>query len=103
MTEEQRQLAMDFQTVFDSEPGKRVLNHIKMLSGYDEGIDPSKVSVGMVMFFLGGREMYLAIKEQMDADTSELEQQQEAETDAGKNIEGQQQEVAESEVTDAGG
>jgi hypothetical protein len=95
MTEEQRQLAIDFQNTFGSEHGKRTLNHIKILSGYDEGIDPKTVSAGMVMYFLGGREMYLMIKEQMDADTSELAQQSVAVTDEGVNKEGQQQEVAE--------
>lgn len=95
MTEEQRQLAIDFQNVFDTESGKRVLNHIKILSGYDEGIDPKKVSAGMVMYFLGGREMYLMIKEQMDADTSKPVQQQEAVTESGENVKGRQQEIAE--------
>ncbi len=61
---------MDVQETFSTPSGKRTLEWLKGLSGYDEGIDPTKENVGMVMFFLGGREMFLIIKEELDKDTS---------------------------------
>lgn len=97
MTEEQRQLAMDIQNTFSTVPGKRTLEWIKMLSGYDEGINPAIVSPGQVMFFLGGREMFLAIDEKMQVDTTQPVQQEVAQSGAGVNKEGQQQEVADSD------
>lgn len=94
MTEEQRQLAMDIQNTFGTVPGKRTLEWIKMLSGYNEGINPGKVGPGDVMFFLGGREMYLVIREQMVVDTTLPVQQAEADPNAVVNKEGRQQETA---------
>ena len=94
MTEEQRQLAMDIQNTFGAVPGKRTLKWIKMLSGYDEGINPAIVSPGQVMFFLGGREMFLVINEQMQVDTTQPVQQPTADTEAVENKEGSQQQTA---------
>lgn len=94
MTEEQRQHAMDIQNTFSTVPGKRTLQWLKILSGYDEGINPAIVSPGQVMFFLGGREMFLVINEQMKMDTTQSVQQPTADTEAAENKEGNQQQTA---------
>lgn len=94
MTEEQRQLCMDFQTIFDSEPGKRALKVLVDFSTYEQRYNPN-VHPSVTWCDLGKREMYLFIKDKIEADTSEPAQQQEAVTEAGENVKGRQQEIAE--------
>lgn len=93
MTEEQRQLCMDFQTIFDSEPGKRALKALVDFSTYEQRYNPN-VHPSVTWCDLGKREMYLFIKDKIEADTSEPAQQSVAATDEGVNKEGRQQEVA---------
>lgn len=95
MTEEQRQLAIDYQTTFDTPHGRRVKDDLMKLSGYNEGVDPSSVNAGMVMFLLGGREMYLYIKERCEENTAAPVQQEAAKVNAAVNQENVQQETAE--------
>lgn len=101
MTEKQRQLCMDFQTTFDHPAGKRTLQAILDFSTYDQRYNPN-VHPSVTWCDLGKREMYFFVKDKIEADTSEPEQQQEASVEAGENKEGRQQEKAESEATDAG-
>ncbi len=98
MTEEQRQLCMDFQATFDSPPGKRVYAAIKEFSTYEQRYSPN-VHPSVTWCDLGKREMYLFIKDKIKADTSEPEQQQQAEGESGVNQENQQQAEA---IQDAG-
>lgn len=83
MTPEQKQVVIDYQTTFDSEFGRRVYKDLKKWSGYDDRILPNGEMTG---FELGRRDMFLHIKDKMDADLN-------------KEV----QETAESEVEDAGG
>ena len=94
MTEEQRQLAMDVQNTFGTVAGKRTLKWLMEKSGYEDKIEASQVSAGMVMFFLGGRQMYIIIKDEMDRDTAAPLQQDVAKVNAAVNQENVQQETA---------
>lgn len=94
MTEEQRQLAMDFQMTFDTPHGKRVLGAMKKWSGYEDRIIPVQGFPEFLPFELGKREFYLYIKDKMDADISEPEHQVEAVGEAAENKKGQRQETA---------
>ena len=96
MTEEQRQLCIDFQTLFDTEQGKRVLGALVEFSTYEQRYTPG-VHPSVTWSDLGKREFFLFIKDKLEADTSELAQQSVAITDEGVNKEGQQQEKAEDE------
>lgn len=98
MTEEQRQLCMDFQAVFDTPIGKRVYAAIKEFSTYDQRYSPS-VHPSVTWCDLGMRNMFLFIKDKVEADTSQPEQQQKAEGKSGINKENRQQTEA---VQDAG-
>jgi hypothetical protein len=93
MTEEQRQLAMDFQSTFDTPHGKRTLAAIRSFSGFDDRILPTGNS-DFAIFDLGKRELFLYILDKVNADTSEPEQQVAAQTDDGHNVQGRRQEVA---------
>ncbi len=94
MTEEQRQLAMDIQNTFSTVPGKRTLKWLKELCGYDDSIDPWTATPGTMMYFLGGREIYIRADKEMNVDTTQPVQQPKADTKAAENKEGNQQQTA---------
>lgn len=100
MTEEQRQIAMDFQNLFASDLGKRVLFHIKNYSGYEKSIDARNETQGTILTWIGNREMYLFIQDQMEADTTLPEHQVKASGIPGVNEKGQQPTQAETELSD---
>jgi len=72
MTDEQRQVVIDYQTVFDSEFGRRVYEDLKKWSGYNDRIVPNGEMTG---FELGRRDMFMHIKDKMDADLNEKVQE----------------------------
>ena len=92
MTDEQRQLAMDFQATFDTPHGKRTYDAIMRQSGYKERILPGHAQV--MGFDLGKRDLFLYILDKVEADTSQPAQQAVAQTDDGHNVKGQPQEQA---------
>lgn len=67
MDDEQKQLVLDYQITFDSEHGKRVLDDLQKWSGYNDRIIPAGVP-DMTAFDLGRRDMFLHIKDKIDAE-----------------------------------
>lgn len=94
MTEEQRQICIDFQTTFGSPHGKRTLKVLLDESTYEQRYLPS-VHPSVTWEDLGKRNMYLFIKDKMDANTAAALQQDAAKVNAAVNQEGVQQETAE--------
>lgn len=88
MEDNQKQLVLDYKMTFDSEHGRRVLNDLQKWSGFNDRIIPAGVP-DVTAFDLGRRDMFLYIKDKIDADLDK-EVQETAET-------------AESEVEDASG
>lgn len=80
MTDEQKQLVIDYQTVFDTEFGKRVYEDLTKWSGYNDRIIPQGVP-DMTAFELGRRDMFLHIKDKLDANPDD-EVQTESESEA---------------------
>ena len=80
-----KQLILDYQIVFSSEYGERVLSDLRKWSGYEDRIIPIGIDglVGAVSD-LGRRDMFLHIKDKIDA-----------------NLDKERQETAESEAKDA--
>lgn len=78
-----KQLILDYQTVFGSEYGERVLADLSKWSGYEDRIIPQGIP-DITAFDLGRRDMFLHIKDKIDAD-----------------LDKEVQETAESEVEDA--
>jgi len=77
MTDEQKQLLIDYQTTFGSDSGKRVRDDIRKWSGYDDRIIPNGELTG---FELGRRDMFIYIKDKMETDP-DSETQTEAESE----------------------
>lgn len=84
MTPEQKQIILDYQMTFDTDHGRRVKDDLQKWSGFDDRIVPQGIP-DITAFELGRRDMFLHIKDKMDADLNE-----------------EVQETAESEVEDAG-
>lgn len=78
MTDEQRQLLIDYQTTFGSDSGRRVYDDIMKWSGYNDRIIPCGEITG---FNLGRRDMFLHIKDKMETEP-DAETQTEAESEA---------------------
>ena len=93
MTEEQRQICSDFQATFGSPHGMRTLKILLDESTYEQRYLPS-VHPSVTWCDLGKREMYLFIKDKMDADTAAPVQQEVAKVNAAVNQENVQQETA---------
>lgn len=72
MTDKQRQIVLDYQMTFGSDHGRRVYEDLKKWSGYDDRIIPQGE---MTAFELGRRDMFLHIKDKMDADLNEKVQE----------------------------
>lgn len=80
MDDNQKQLVLDYKMTFDSEHGKRVFNDLQKWSGYNDRIVPQGVP-DMTAFELGRRDMFLHIKDKIDANPDE-EVQEVAENEA---------------------
>lgn len=83
MTPEQKQIIIDYQITFDTDHGRRVKDDLQKWSGFDDRIIPAGVP-DVTGFELGKRDMFLHIKDKIDADLDE-----------------ERQEIAESEDEDA--
>lgn len=91
LTQIQKQLIEDCQITFATPHGKRVYEAIRKWSGYEDRIVPTGTP-GIVEFELGKRELFLYIKDKVEADLNRLmEDDQVARTTPGPNVEGQQQ------------
>lgn len=80
MDAEIKQLVIDYQTVFGSEYGKRVYADLRKWSGYEDRIVPQGTPE-LTAFDLGRRDMFLHIKDKIDADLDK-EVQETAESEA---------------------
>jgi len=80
MTDEQKQIIIDYQTVFDSDGGRRVLENLRKWSGFDNRIIPQGVPE-VTAFALGRRDMFLHIIDKIEADPNK-DRQTEAEMEA---------------------
>lgn len=66
LTDKQKQRIIDYQTTFNSEQGKCVLKDLRRESGYEDKIVPQGVP-DVTAYALGARDMFLYIKDKMDA------------------------------------
>lgn len=80
MTDEEKQLVIDYQTVFDSEYGRRVYANLMKWSGFNDRIIPQGVP-DITAFELGRRDMFLHIKDKIETNLDE-ERQEMAESEA---------------------
>lgn len=80
MTDEQKQLLIDYQITFGSDSGKRVYDDIMKWSGYNDRIIPNGLA-DLTGFELGRRDMFLHIKDKMETEPDE-ERQDKAESEA---------------------
>lgn len=85
MTPEQKQTVIDYQTVFDTEYGRRVYADLMKWSGYNERIVPQGVPE-ITGFELGRRDMFLHIKDKLDTNLNEEIQEQAESGDEDENL-----------------
>jgi len=77
----QKQLVLDYQTTFDSEYGRRVLDDLQKWSGFNDRIIPMGVP-DVTAFDLGRRDMFLHIKDKLDYKVDkEVQETAESETE----------------------
>lgn len=69
-----KQLILDYQTAFGSEYGKRVYDDLSKWSGYEDRIIPQGVP-DITAFELGRRDMFLHIKDKVEAKLDEERQE----------------------------
>lgn len=74
MTDEQKQLAMDYKEAFGTQSGLKVYEDLQKWSRYDARIQPCDVSAG-TGFALGRRDMFIHIKEKVEANLDEKRQE----------------------------
>lgn len=96
MTEEQRQLAIAYQSQIDvrNAYGKMIYDDLKSFCSYERTILPTE-ETHTTAFILGMRDVFLHILTELEKDTSKPASQETASTQAGENRKGRQQETAE--------
>ena len=80
MDDEKKQLLIDYKITFDSDSGRRVYDDLRKWSGYEDRIVPAGVP-DMTAFELGRRDMFLHIKDKIDANPDEEKQEKADATD----------------------